>query len=80
MDEIGNLNVIKQLVGSDNGISFLYEAAAQQALEDNTIVELEIRGWSAMREFNFVFSLDSQTERVERNHQKGSSPERVQGT
>ncbi|PKL19821.1 MAG: LysR family transcriptional regulator [Spirochaetae bacterium HGW-Spirochaetae-4] len=62
LDEIGNLNVIKQLVGSDNGISFLYEAAARQALQENNIVELEIGGWSVMREFNFVFSLDSRYE------------------
>lgn len=62
LDEIGNLNVIKQLVGSDNGISFLYEAAAREALADNSIVELPIGGWSVIREFNFVFSLDSRYE------------------
>ncbi|MGE0073676.1 MAG: hypothetical protein AB7S52_00450 [Sphaerochaetaceae bacterium] len=44
MDEIGNLNVIKQLVGTDNGISFLYEATARQAVQDNNVVELAIGG------------------------------------
>ena len=63
VDEIGNLNVIKYLVGMDRGISFLYEAAAKEALQEGSVYELEIEGWQVIREFNFVFPLNSRYER-----------------
>lgn len=62
VDEIGNLNVIKHLVANDLGISFLYEAAAHEALSAGRIDELEIEGWQVIREFNFVYPLNSRYE------------------
>ena len=60
VDEIGNLNVIKYLVSRDHGISFLYEAAARDAIEQENITELPIKEWQVSREFNFVFTKNSQ--------------------
>ncbi|WP_422480026.1 LysR substrate-binding domain-containing protein [Pleomorphochaeta sp. DL1XJH-081] len=62
VDEIGNLNVIKTLVGNDMGISFLYEEAAKDAIMQGQVCELPIDGWSVNREFNFVFSLHTRYE------------------
>ena len=62
VDEIGNLNVIKNLVSADIGISFLYEAATRDALDRERVLELIVKEWSVMREFNFVFSLNSRYE------------------
>lgn len=62
VDEIGNLNVIKALVGNDMGISFLYEAAAKDAISQGRVYELPIEGWNVTREFNFVFSLHTRYE------------------
>lgn len=62
VDEIGNLNVIKRLVQQDKGISFLYEAAAREALEQQRLVEIPIAGWHVIREFNFVYSLNTRYE------------------
>lgn len=53
---IDNLNVIKALVGDGQGISFMYEAAAQDAIASGRVVNLPIEGWQVMREFNFVFA------------------------
>lgn len=62
VDEIGNLNVIKHLVSRDIGISFLYEAAARDALERGLVREIQIKGWQVIREFNFVFPQNSHYE------------------
>ena len=62
VDEIGNLNVIKTLVGNDMGISFLYEEATKDAIMQGQVCELPIDGWSVNREFNFVFSLHTRYE------------------
>jgi DNA-binding transcriptional LysR family regulator len=62
VDEIGNLNVIKTLVGNDMGISFLYEEAAKDAIALGKVCELPIDRWGVTREFNFVFSLHTRYE------------------
>ncbi len=56
---IGNLNVIKALVAEGMGISFMYEAAARDAIASNRVAQLAIEGWHVVREFNFVFPLHS---------------------
>ncbi len=53
--EIGNMSAIKELVKSDLGITFLYKVAAQQELDAGTLCEIQIKDFSQIREFNFVF-------------------------
>ncbi len=60
--QIGNLNVIKQLVAQDMGISFMYKAAAEKELKDRSLCLLEIEGFAARHEFDFVFLKGSRHE------------------
>lgn len=57
--EIGNLNVIKELVAQNKGISFMYQAAAQKYLNNNKLSVLKIKGFNIKREFNFVYLKNS---------------------
>lgn len=57
--ELGNMNVIKNLVGEDFGITFLYRIAAQKDIEEGKLVEVEINDFKPKREFNFVFLKNS---------------------
>ncbi|MEG1126432.1 MAG: LysR family transcriptional regulator [Oscillospiraceae bacterium] len=57
--EIGNMSVIKQLVAKGLGITFLYKIAALAELENGTLEEINLRGFSAYREFNFVYLKNS---------------------
>ncbi|PUU87096.1 LysR family transcriptional regulator [Halanaerobium sp.] len=57
--EIGNLNAIKTLVAENKGISFIYQAAAENYLKKNKISALKIKGFNIKREFNFVYLKDS---------------------
>ena len=57
--ETGNINVIKELVKSNFGITFLYKAAVKKELEENQLKKLNIAGFSEKYEFNFVFLKDS---------------------
>ncbi len=58
--EIGNMEVIKQLVKRDLGITFLYRAAAKKELEQGEMKQLKIKDLDAYHEFNFVFPKNSQ--------------------
>lgn len=60
--EISNLNVIKQLVAQNMGISFMYKAAAEKELAEKTLCQLEIEGFAAHHEFTFVFLKGSRHE------------------
>jgi len=57
--EIGNLNTIKKLVSHNKGISFMYQAAAQENLKKNQITALKIKDFNIKREFNFVYLKNS---------------------
>ncbi len=57
--EIGNMAAIKQLVASDIGISFMYEIAARKEIQQGELAVIHIAGFSATRQFNFVFLPDS---------------------
>lgn len=50
---------IKQLVASDIGISFMYEIAARKEIQQGELAVIHIAGFSATRQFNFVFLPDS---------------------
>lgn len=58
--EIGNMEVIKQLVKSGLGITFLYKAAAKKELIQGEMKQLKIAGLDTCYEFNFVFPQNSQ--------------------
>jgi LysR family transcriptional regulator, transcriptional activator of the cysJI operon len=57
--EIGSLNVIKDLVKHDHGITFMYESAVKQELLNGELHKLEISDFNVTREFNLVFLKDS---------------------
>lgn len=56
--KIGNMNLIKELVKKDLGITFLYEQAVKKELEKQELREILIKGFEVKREFNFVFLKD----------------------
>lgn len=53
--EIGNINIIKQLVEDNMGVSFLYKEAVEGELENKTLNKISIKDFDVIREFNFVF-------------------------
>lgn len=57
--EIGNMEVIKQLVADGLGITFLYRAAARQELMRGKLKPIDITGFDARHAFNFIFPKDS---------------------
>lgn len=61
--EVGNISAIKQLVSDDVGITFIYRAAVQRALNDGRLAQIKITGLSIFREFNFVYLKNSQYEK-----------------
>ncbi len=58
--EIGNMEVIKQLVKRNLGVTFLYRAAAEKELAQGDMKQLNIKELDACHEFNFVFPKNSQ--------------------
>lgn len=58
--EIGNMEVIKQLVKGGLGITFLYKAAARKELSQGSMKLLNITDVNDQHEFNFVFLRNSQ--------------------
>ncbi|MEG0077048.1 LysR family transcriptional regulator [Anaerorhabdus sp.] len=61
--EIGNINAIKQLINKDVGITFIYKAAVERALEDGRLSQINIVGLPVYRQFNFVYLKNSQHEK-----------------
>ena len=53
--EIGNVNVIKQLVKDGIGISFMYKDAALNDIRNGSLVAIDIADFVLKREFNFVY-------------------------
>lgn len=53
--EIGNINVIKNLVSQNLGITFLYKKAVEKELEKGTLSQINIEDFNVEREYNFVF-------------------------
>ena len=62
ISEFGNLNVIKDLVEDNVGISFMYEEAVKKDLAKGKLYPLQIEEWDIVREFNFVYLKNSQFE------------------
>lgn len=57
--EIENINVIKELVKKDVGISFVYKKAVEKEIENEKISIIDIKNNDEEREFNFVFLKNS---------------------
>lgn len=53
--EIGNISVIKDLVGQNLGITFLYEDAVKRELLNGQLSQINIKDFNVEREYNFVF-------------------------
>lgn len=61
--EIGNVNVIKEMVKSGLGISFMYEDAAMSEINNGNIAKIEISDFIIQREFNFIHLKNHITEK-----------------
>ncbi|MBR8702304.1 HTH-type transcriptional regulator CysL [Fusobacterium sp. DD29] len=57
--EIENINVIKELVKKDVGISFLYKKAIEDDLKAGQLAVIDVKNSEEEREFNFVFMKNS---------------------
>ncbi|WP_288304802.1 LysR family transcriptional regulator [uncultured Fusobacterium sp.] len=57
--EIENINVIKELVLNDIGISFLYKKAVENEVKSGKLSVIQINNKEEEREFNFVFMKNS---------------------
>jgi DNA-binding transcriptional LysR family regulator len=55
MVEINNLNVIKSLVSSNCGITFLYEAAAREEIKSKKLKIIELYEYDVTHDFTFVW-------------------------
>ena len=57
--EIGNINVIKDLIKDNLGVSIMYEKAAQKEISKKELVILDINNMNLYHEFNFIFLKNS---------------------
>ncbi|WP_422487304.1 LysR family transcriptional regulator [Gudongella sp. DL1XJH-153] len=56
---IGNVNLMKKMVRDGLGISFMYEDAVQDEINEGSLVRVHISNFNILREFNFVSIKDS---------------------
>lgn len=59
ISEIGSLNVIKELVMENKGISFIYNTCVKKELESGSLKEIALENFPIYHDFNFVFLKDS---------------------
>jgi DNA-binding transcriptional LysR family regulator len=52
--EVGNVNVIKNMVKRGIGLSFMYKDAALKQIEEGLLAEIKISDFVLEREFNFI--------------------------
>ncbi|SDY81137.1 DNA-binding transcriptional regulator, LysR family [Proteiniborus ethanoligenes] len=52
--EIGNVNVIKEMIKKEIGISFMYEDAVREEIKRGELAEITIQDFVIQREFNFI--------------------------
>jgi len=52
--EIGNVNLIKEMVKSGMGLSFMYKDAAQEDIRSGQLAEVRVWDFEIEREFNFI--------------------------
>lgn len=58
--EIGNLNVIKNMVRKNLGITFIYKDAVKEELENKSLVKINLADFTVTREYRFVCLKNSQ--------------------
>lgn len=56
--EIGNVNLIKSLVKSNLGISFMYKDAAKKEIDAGELIEVKVEDFVIEKEFNFIYMDD----------------------
>ncbi|MDD5949257.1 MAG: LysR family transcriptional regulator [Lachnospiraceae bacterium] len=56
---VTNINVIKELVAQDCGITFLYRTAVQQELENGMLQQIPIRDFQVTHDFTFIWRKNS---------------------
>lgn len=59
VNQIGDMNAIKEMVESGMGVTFLYEKAVREELENRSLEKLNIKDFNIKREFNFIFLKNS---------------------
>lgn len=52
--EIGNVNVMKNMVKTGIGLSFMYKDAVREEIRSNELVEIKVLDFEIQREFNFI--------------------------
>lgn len=57
--QIGNINLIKDLVKNNFGISIIYKVAVIDEIKNGDIVVLDVNSMKLSHEFNFIFLKDS---------------------
>lgn len=57
--EVGNINIIKDLVKDNLGISIMYKKAAQIEIDNGDLIMLDVDNMKLSHEFNFIFLKDS---------------------
>lgn len=55
LTEIGSLEVIKEMVKNNLGISFMYQVVAAKEIREGTLVEVPVKGMKLEKEFHFVY-------------------------
>jgi DNA-binding transcriptional LysR family regulator len=59
ISEIGSLTVIKELVKTGKGISFIYEVCVKKEIEEGSISKINLENFPIYHDFNFVYLKDS---------------------
>ncbi|MCI7326062.1 MAG: LysR substrate-binding domain-containing protein, partial [Clostridiales bacterium] len=57
--EIGSMHIILQLLEADMGISFMYRAAAAEALSRRSLRQLRLHDFRVKHDFSFVWNKGS---------------------
>lgn len=57
--QVGNINLIKDLVKNNFGISIIYKVAVMDELEKKELIMLDINSMKLSHEFNFIYLKDS---------------------
>lgn len=57
--QVGNINLIKDLVKNNFGISIIYKVAVMDELEKNELIMLDINSMKLSHEFNFIYLKES---------------------
>ncbi|MBU5668850.1 LysR family transcriptional regulator [Peptoniphilus sp. MSJ-1] len=57
--QVNNMHAIVELLKSNSGISFLFESAVKDLLEDGTIIKVELEDFKVSHDFSFICNKNS---------------------